>query len=80
MLMKINNRTYQSLADEIGKKSSTAVRNPLTRETNMRISSMKELLDAMDAELVVRTKDGKYEWVIEDAKKKYRIGRTVKDY
>lgn len=69
MLMKINNRTYQSLADETGKKSSTAVRNPLTRETNMRISTMKELLDIMGAELVVRTKDGKYEWVIDDVEK-----------
>lgn len=32
----------------------------------MKIETLKEILDVLDAGIVIRTKDGKHEWVICD--------------
>lgn len=62
-LMVLHDKTFQSLADIMGKAKST-ISSAVYRETRMKIETLKEILDVLDAEIVIRTKDGKHEWVI----------------
>lgn len=54
------------MASALGKNSGTANSNAIYRETRMKMSIFLEIVEALDSEVVVRTKDGKYEWVICD--------------
>ena len=64
-LMVLHDKTFQSLADIMGKSQST-ISSAVYRETRMTMSTFLDIVEALDSEVVVRTKDGKYEWVICD--------------
>ena len=64
-LMVLHDKTFQSLADIMGKAKST-ISSAVYRETRMTMSTFLDIVEALDSEVVVRTKDGKYEWVICD--------------
>lgn len=63
--MVLHDKTFQSLADIMGKAKST-ISSAVYRETRMTMSTFLDIVEALDSEVVVRTKDGKYEWVICD--------------
>lgn len=65
-LVAIREDTIQSIVSALGKNSGAAISNAIYRETRMKIETLKEILDVLDAEIVIRTKDGKHEWVICD--------------
>ncbi len=65
-LVAIREDTIQSIASALGKNSGAAISNAIYRETRMKIEILKEILDVLDAEIVIRAKDGKHEWGICD--------------
>lgn len=65
-LLVLREQTYQSMADKLGKAGRSSVSSSVYRETRMRLNTLMEMADVLDAEIVVRTKDGKFEWVISD--------------
>lgn len=65
-LVAIRNDSIQSIASILGKNSGAAISNAIYRERRMKIETLDEILNVLDAEIVVRTKDGKFEWVISD--------------
>ena len=65
-LMGMRGYTYQALADKLGRKGASAISNIVFRENGMRVSSLLEMLNAMDCELVIHSKlKDKNEWVVE---------------
>lgn len=65
-LMVLKDVTFQFIADELGKNSNATVSNAVYREERMKLETFMEILNTLDAEIVVRTKDGKFEWTISD--------------
>lgn len=64
-LMTLRGYTFRSLANKMGKSSSSTVANMLARENGMRLDKLMEILNIMDCELVVRSKlSDKSEWVV----------------
>ena len=65
-IMKLRGYTNQSLASKLGKSTGSAISNPLSRENGMRVDTFMEMVQAMDCEVIVRSKlDDKSEWIIE---------------
>ena len=66
LIMKERGHTYQSLADKLGYATPSGVSQRLiSGSKDMRVDSMLSMLEAMDCELVVRSKlSDKYEWVV----------------
>lgn len=64
-IMKLRGYSNNTLAAKLGRSTGSAVSNPLTRECGMKISTVLEMIEAMDCELVIRsTLKDKSEWVI----------------
>ena len=64
-IMKARGFSNNTLAAKLGKSTASAVSNALSRENGMRIDTFLEMLDAMDCELVVKSKlKDKTEWVV----------------
>ncbi len=65
MIMLLRGYTYVNLADKMGYNTATSISNMVNREKGMRVDNLLRLLDAMDCELVVRSKlADKSEWVV----------------
>ncbi len=57
--------TYQALADKLGYRSASGVGERLRNKNAMRVDVMFKMLEAMDCELVVRSKTApNKEWVV----------------
>lgn len=64
-IMKARGYSNKSLADKLGKSTASAVSNPLSRENGMRIDTFLEMTEAMDCEVIVKSKlKDKTEWKI----------------
>lgn len=64
-IMKLRGFSNQSLATKLGKSTASAVSNKLSRENGMRIDNFIEMVEAMDCEIVVRSKlKDKREWYL----------------
>lgn len=62
-IMKARGYSNKSLADKLGKSTASAVSNPLSRENGMRIDTFLEMIEAMDCEVIVKSKlKDKTEW------------------
>lgn len=65
-IMKQRGYSNASLATKLGKSTASAVSNPLSRENGMRTDTLMEMLEAMDCELVIRSKlKDRTEWKAE---------------
>lgn len=65
-LMTIRGCTRGELAEKMGKANPSSITNSLTREYGMRIDTLLEMVNALDAEVVIRSKgEDKTEWVID---------------
>lgn len=65
-IMKQRGYSNASLAAKLGKSTASAVSNPLSRENGMRTDTLMEMLEAMDCELVIRSKlKDRTEWKAE---------------
>lgn len=65
-LLVLRDQTYQSVAEKLGRAGRSSISSSVYRETRMRLNTLMEIAETLDAEIVVRTKDGKYEWTISD--------------
>ncbi len=65
-IMKQRGYSNAALAAKLGKSTASAVSNPLSRENGMRTDTLMEMLEAMDCELIIRSKlKDKLEWKAE---------------
>lgn len=65
-IMKQRGYSYAAVAEKLGKSTPSAISNPLSREKGMRVDVLMEMLEAMDCELVIRSKlKDKSEWKAE---------------
>ena len=65
-IMNVKGYTYKAIADKLNRSTTSAISNPVFRENGMRVESLLEILNAMDCELVVRSKlKDKKEWTID---------------
>lgn len=65
-IMKVRGYSNKSLADKLGKSTASAISNPLSRENGMRIDTFLEMIEAMDCEVVIKSKlKDKTEWKME---------------
>ena len=65
--MKLRGFSNQSLATKLGKSTASAVSTKLSREKGMRIDTFLEMLDAMDCELIVKSKlSDKTTWKVDE--------------
>ena len=68
-IMKQRGFSNKSLADALSKSTASAVSNALSRKKGMRVDVFIEMLDAMNCELVVKSKlsdKGKWDVTNED--------------
>ena len=65
-LLVLRDQTYQSVAEKLGRAGRSSISSSVYRETRMRLNTLMEIAETLDAEIVVRTKDGKFEWTISD--------------
>lgn len=66
-IMKCCGYNPTTLAAKLGKSTSSAVANPLTRKNNMRLNTFLTMISAMDCEVVVRSRnDNRTEWKLTD--------------
>ncbi len=63
-LLKKRNFTLSYLAEKMGYAGPTGVSNALNRKTAMRVDTFVKMADAMDYEIVVRSKSNKQEVVV----------------
>lgn len=64
-IMKDRSYTHQVLADKLGYTSRVGVTERLSGKADMRVDTLVKMLEAMDCELVVRSKlKDKKEWRI----------------
>lgn len=64
-IMGLRGHTYDSLATKLNLKTASVVSEKLRGTKEMRVDSLVKLLEAMDCELVVRSKLGdKSSWVV----------------
>lgn len=64
-IMQERGYSNASLDAKMGKSTASAVGNPLSRENGMRIDTLMEMLDAMDCEIVIKSKlKDKREWKV----------------
>lgn len=65
-IMDFRGFSYAILADKLGKSTGSAISNTLFRQNGMRVDTFLELVEAMDCEVVVRSKlNDKSTWVID---------------
>lgn len=65
-IMRARGYSNKSLADKLGKPTASAVSNPLSRENGMRIDTFLEMIEAMDCEVIIKSKlKDKTEWKME---------------
>ena len=65
-LMKTKGYSNLSLAKKLGKSTPTTVSNALSRENGMRIDTFMKMLDALDCDIIVRSRlKDKTEWKLE---------------
>lgn len=55
-IMKMRGFSNQSLATKLGKSTASAVSTKLSREKGMRIDTLVEMVEAMDCEVIVKSK------------------------
>lgn len=55
-IMKLRGFSNQSLATKLGKSTASAVSTKLSREKGMRMDTFIEMIEAMDCEVVVKSK------------------------
>lgn len=68
-IMKLRGFSNASLASKLGKSTASAVSNPLSRENGMRIDTFLEMIEAMDCEVIVKSRlKDKIEWKITNHK------------
>ena len=66
-IMKLRGFSNQSLATKLGKSTASAVSTKLSREKGMRIDTFLEMIEAMDCELIVKSKlADKTTWKVND--------------
>lgn len=65
-IMKLRGFSNQSLATKLGKSTASAVSTKLSREKGMRVDIFLEMIEAMDCEVIVKSKlADKTQWKIE---------------
>lgn len=65
-IMKLRGFSNQSLATKLGKSTASAVSTKLSREKGMRIDIFLEMVEAMDCEVIIKSKlTDKSQWKIE---------------
>lgn len=65
-IMKLRGFSNQSLATKLGKSTASAVSTKLSREKGMRMDIFLEMIEAMDCEMIVKSKlADKTQWKIE---------------
>ena len=64
--MKLRGFSNQSLATKLGKSTASAVSTKLSREKGMRMDIFLEMVEAMDCEVIIKSKlADKSQWKIE---------------
>lgn len=64
-IMALRGFTYQTLAEKCGYKTHTGVSTKMERANGMRVDTLLKFLNAMDCELVIRSKlSDKSEWKV----------------
>lgn len=64
-IMKLRGFSNMSLATKLGKSTASAVSNKLFRNKGMRVDTFIEMAEAMDCEIVIRSRlKDKQEWKI----------------
>ena len=64
-IMKLRGFSNQSLATKLGKSTASAVSTKLSREKGMRMDIFMEMVEAMDCEVIVKSKlADKTQWKI----------------
>lgn len=64
-IMLLRGFTNATLAEKCGYNTPSGVSNVINRENGMRIDNLVKLMEAMDCEVVIRSKlTDKQEWVI----------------
>ena len=65
MIMLLRGFTNATLAEKCGYTSPAGVSNVINREYSMKVENLLKFMDAMDCEVVIRSKlADKNEWVI----------------
>jgi len=65
-IMKLRGFSNQSLATKLGKSTASAVSTKLSREKGMRMDIFLEMVEAMDCEVIIKSKlTDKSQWKIE---------------
>ena len=65
-IMKLRGFSNQSLATKLGKSTASAVSTKLYREKGMRMDIFLEMVEAMDCEVIIKSKlADKSQWKIE---------------
>lgn len=65
-IMELRGFSNQSLATKLGKSTASAVSTKLSREKGMRVDIFLEMIEAMDCEVIVKSKlADKTQWKIE---------------
>lgn len=65
-IMKLRGFSNQFLATKLGKSTASAVSTKLSREKGMRMDIFLEMIEAMDCEVIVKSKlADKTQWKIE---------------
>jgi hypothetical protein len=55
----------RTLAERLGKSTASYVSNPLSREKGMRMDTFIEMVEAMDCEIIIRSKlEDKSRWSV----------------
>lgn len=65
IIMTMRGHTYATLAEKCGYSVESGVGNIIRREKSMKVENLVKLMEAMDCEVVIRSKlADKSEWVI----------------
>ena len=65
-IMKLRGFSNQSLATKLGKSTASAVSTKLSREKGMRMDIFLEMVEAMDCEVIIKSKlADRSQWKIE---------------
>jgi hypothetical protein len=64
-IMKLRGHNARTLAERLGKSTASYVSNPLSREKGMRMDTFIEMVEAMDCEIIIRSKlEDKSKWSV----------------
>ena len=65
IIMTMKGMTNQTLAKKCGYATASGISNILSRGSGMRIDSLLKIVDALDCEVVIKSKNSSEEWKIE---------------